>query len=468
MAEYEDIIVKSIIPILITFAVIVVSGILLGKRGKPRSLHRRYLLQMVRLLVVLACVADIVTIFDPTLKISQILLRGSALVVAIVGFAAQAAISDIICGLLISVHKPFEIGDRIIVEGLEPGIVEDITLRHTVLRIYDDLRIIVPNSELNSKTVTNTSYKKADRRGIHLKYAVSYDTDVNKAMEIIRDCVVESPYTLSVETNGITEDSGPVYFLNFADSALMLDTTIWVTKNTNSYTAITDINIRVNNAFNKNGIEIPYNYMNVVEFKGTKNEAKELEPMPKKTTPSKRHFRTNTLKLKTSEERLAEAVDVTQRYAAKRFAAKQRLDTHEAIQLELLCEESLRLVGGIMKDVRADLWIEGSGQIYRIHIRFNAKVGSAEYRSLLGISSEGRNEAAQGINGWILDKLMKGSGKIAENRGDVNERLEWTLNEDPEIKANVGETILTSVASDIRVSIEKERVELVIIREIPF
>ena len=467
MKDFSDLFTGIILPVLITAVIVVVIGFVLRNAKRKKSLHRRYLLQILRALVIIVCFVDVITAIDPTISMNQILLRGSALVVAIVGFAAQPAISDLICGLLISIHKPFEIGDRIIIEGQEPGVVEDITLRHTVLRIYDDLRIIVPNSELNSKTVTNTSYQKNDRRGIHLQYAVSYDTDVNKAIEIIRDCVAESPYTLSVVTNGIIEDSGPVYFLKFADSALLLDTTIWVTKTTNNYVATTDINIRVNNAFNQNGIEIPYNYINVMEFKGEKKTGSEEDNLPKKSTPSKRHFRTNTLRLNISEKHMGDAVASAQRYASKRYASKQRLDSHEEMQLDLLCEEGLRIILGIMEEVKAEFWIEGSGQIYRIHIRFNAKVGSMEYRRLLSLSSEGKNEAVQGINGWLLNKLMTGTGKISENSDDTDEKLEWTLKSDPDIKANIGETLLTSIASDIKVSISKERVELILIREIP-
>ena len=67
-----------------------------------------------------------------------------------------------------------------------------------------------------------------------------------------------------------------------------------------------------------------------------------------------------------------------------------------------------------------------------------------------------------------MNKLMMGSGMLSDNASEGNEKLEWTLKEDPEIKANIEETLLTSIATDIKVSISKERVELVIIREIPF
>ena len=193
--------IKIIVPI----AIILVAGLsitFIQKRAKNRlTLHGRYVLQLIRLIVILACLVRLIDVIDPTLDIKSITLAGSALVVAIVGFAAQPAILDIICGLLISINKPFEIGDRIIVENQTPGIVEDLTLRHTVLRIYDSLRIIIPNSEMNSKIITNTSYGMKNRRGLHLQFAVSYDTDICKAMDIIRDCVVASPYTLGVEAN---------------------------------------------------------------------------------------------------------------------------------------------------------------------------------------------------------------------------------------------------------------------------
>ena len=454
-------IIRCAIAAAVAIVTIVVFSLLLRKRSKKsRSLHSRYLLQVIRLVILILCAVDLVSIFDPTLDVSKILLRGSALIVAVVGFAAQPAISDLICGLLISINKPFEIGDRIVVEGLDPGIVDDITLRHTVLRIYDDLRIIVPNSELNSKTVTNTSYHQSDRRGIHLQYSVSYDTDVQKAMDIIRDCVVESPYTLSVENNGILEDSGPVYFLKFADSALLLDTTIWVTKNTNSYTAITDINIRVNTAFKANNIEIPYNYVNVVEYEGSKDEEQEQEAgAKKKTAPSRRHYRTNTVKLTASLSHAGEAIRV-----ADRYAAKQRLDENEKMQLELLSEEALGVIGAIIENARTDFWIEGSGLKYRIHIRFDAKVGSDEYKKLVSLSSTGKNEAISGFTGKIWEVMTNGLGVRSDSSAGEKGNYEWNLKANDDISMEFGESILASIASDIRVSIEHEVVEFIVIK----
>ena len=424
------------------------------------SLQWKYLLQLFQLLVILLCVAEIVHTLRPTVDIRSILLGGSALIVAILGFAAQPVISDIMCGLLISIHKPFEIGDRIVMDGMTPGTVADITLRHTVIAIYDDLRILIPNSQLNSRIVTNTSYRMKDRCGIHLKFSVSYDTDVQKAMDVIRDCVAASPYTLSIEKDGIREDSGPVYFLNYGDSALILETTIWVARETEGCKAVTDVNTRVLNGFRKYGIEIPYPYVNVMEFQGSRPVPAEItEERP--TAPAKRSRRTNTVHMEPGENRLEESIQM-----ARSFAQRQNLDKRAAMQLELLTEESLGFVKGVVDHTSRDFWIEGTGAVYRLHISFNARIGSEEYKKLIKISSSGRNDADNGFSGKIWNAVLMGlkrpNGKGKGSKGSY----EWRLSDTAVSEEEIGQSILGAMASDIRVSVTTERVELTISKAI--
>ncbi len=441
-------------------AILVLNYTIKRNKALKKNLNHRYVLHLIRLFFCVICLVNVIKIVDPKFDTANVLLKGSALAVAILGFAAQTAISDIICGMLISFNKPFEVGDRIIVEGQEPGIVEDITLRHTVIRIYDDIRIIVPNSQLNAKTVINTSYNKTDRRGIHLKYSVSYDTDVQKAMDIIRDCVVASPYTLTVESNGISEDSGAVYFLEFADSALILETTIWVRRTTSSYTAITDMNMRVNSAFKKYGIEIPYNYMNVVRYEGA--EKAEIKDLPVRTvnSPAKRHYRTDTVRIVMGKKDITKAVE-----AARTYGKRQSLSTHDTRQLELLTEETIGVIENIVDDITARFWIEGSGFKYRIHLCFDAKVGSREYRKLISLSTSGKNEADNGLSGKIMGIILRGMNDIADSGSEEDKKkFNWALSENRINEEEIGESILTAIASDIRVSVTKDKVEFLVIK----
>ena len=444
----------TIIQIAVTLILFIGLGTWLRKKSREyQSLHKKYLVQLIRLVLIILCLSNILEIFNPDVDFDSLLIKGSALIVAIVGFAAQPAIVDLICGLLISVNKPFEIGDRIIVEGEPPGIVEDITLRHTVIKIYDDIRIIVPNSQLNSKTVTNTSYKMDDRRGIHLKFSISYDTDVSRAAEVIRDCVAECPYTLGVIANGVKQDSGPVYFLEYAESALILDTTIWIDRNTSSYMAITDVNFRVNEAFKKNGIEIPYNYLNVISYEGIKKEVDETAEHSRKSTPSKRFFRTNNVKIPEASRDLYKVMEEVRHYVRR-----QRLDVRDGSRMELLSEEAVGIVRDITKEAILNFWIEGSGVIYRIHISFKPELGSNEYKRLIGLSSSGKNEAIKNFGDKIREIMAMGL-LTGEEHG---RSYRWSIKEEPDKGENIGESLLTAVADDIRVSVTRNKVELVI------
>ena len=452
--------VKILILIAIAALVSTVIAYIKNRTSVRSSLHWKYLLQLIQLFVILLCIAEIVHAVKPSADIRSVLLGGSALVVAILGFAAQPAIADIMCGLLISIHKPFEIGDRIVIDDMTPGVVADITLRHTVIAIYDGLRIIIPNSELNSRIVTNTSYRMKDRRGIHLKFSVSYDTDVQKAMDVIRDCVAASPYTLSIEKDGILEDSGPVYFFNFGSSALTLETTIWITRETDGGKAVTDVNIRVLNAFRKYGIEIPYPYVNVMEFEGTKTAPAEIPEEPA-AFPAKRSRRTNTVHMEVGESGLDEAIQL-----ARSFAELQNLNKRAAMQLELMTEESLGFVKRVVDHTARDFWIEGTGAMYRLHIAFDAGIGSEEYKKLIKMSSSGRNAADTGLSGKIWDAVLVGLKRPAGRRRGGKDSYEWHLSDTPITEEEIGQSILGAMASDIRVSVTSERVELTVSKSI--
>lgn len=446
----------AIISISIAVIFIIILGALTRKSKNFTALHRRYLAQLLQLFLIAYCVIRIIGLFNPSINIHSIFITGSAIIVAIVGFAAQTAISDILCGFLISIFKPFEKGDRIIIEGMEAGVVEDITLRHIVVSIYDDLKIIVPNSQLNTKTLINTSYHILDRRGIHMKFSVSYDTDVHRAMDLIRDCVAESPYTLGIERHGIHEDSGPVYFLEFGSSALILETTIWVTRDTSSYVAITDINLRVNKAFRDNNIEIPYNYMNVITSARedtVKEDTKPAITTPARKSPSKRFYRTNNVRLTNVDKDIEKVKKI-----AGVFAQRQNLSPKNGRQLELIAEETILLIHNLIGDTPSRLWIEGSGLSYRTHLTFDAEIGSEEYKKLIGLSSSGKNDAISGVAGRIFEAMILGLNTFKSEKTDY----EWKIDKNDLSQDEISESILASLSDEIKVSVTREYVELTI------
>lgn len=228
---------------------------------KKNNIQIRFTQNIIRTLIILAAIIWVLVSSTATTDIGKVLFQGTAIIGAVVGLAAQPVIGDLFSGLALSFNRPFEIGDRIELDNGIRGVVIDITIRHVVIRTIDTVDVIVPNSKINASLLTNMS-PNTKTRSAHLRFNVAYGTDVKKAMDTIRRVVEECEYTIPAWKG--KEEYGPVYFISYADSSLVLATTIYYRPSNATEIILSDINCRVNEAFAKEGIEIPFNYVNVV------------------------------------------------------------------------------------------------------------------------------------------------------------------------------------------------------------
>ena len=194
-------------------------------------------------------------------KIGHTILGSTAVLAAIAGFAGQDVIKDILSGLLISVYKPFDIGDRIELDDGTIGVVENMTMRHVVIVPIDTLRVVIPNSKINGMSIINYSYGYVSR-SLHFKFPVSYDVDILKTKKVISEAIQESEYSRPDKKYKDGKiDYAPVYFIEIADSALIMSTTVYFDSRIPSEIVKDDIHTRVFEALEENNIEIPYNNM---------------------------------------------------------------------------------------------------------------------------------------------------------------------------------------------------------------
>ena len=215
--------------------------------------------------VIILTVAVILSfsVFGALGELWKTLLGGTAVITAVLAFTAQDIIKDILAGFMISIYKPFEIGNRIELENGTCGIVKDITMRHVALSLLDSTVCVIPNSKLNAMSVINYSYQsglKAKQFAFH----IAYDSDVSKAIKVIREAIISSSYTVPGVRKGYIMDYAPVYFMEFESSSLLLKTTVYFPPDVATEVMTSDVNLRVDLALNENKIEIPYNYVNVV------------------------------------------------------------------------------------------------------------------------------------------------------------------------------------------------------------
>ncbi|PYE56594.1 mechanosensitive ion channel family protein [Deinococcus yavapaiensis] len=99
-----------------------------------------------------------------------------------IGFAFRDIFQNLLAGLLILLTRPFRIGDQI-VTGDSEGTVEDIQIRATILRTYDNRKVVIPNSDLFTQRVTvNTAYPV---RRVQYDVGIGYGDDIAHAKEVI-------------------------------------------------------------------------------------------------------------------------------------------------------------------------------------------------------------------------------------------------------------------------------------------
>ncbi len=135
-----------------------------------------------------------------------------------IGFAMQDVLKNFVAGIFIYTDKPFRIGDWIEWDG-NSGVVEDISLRVSRVRTFDNELLTVPNSNLTDGVIKNPVAKEQLR--LKFVFGIGYDDDIDKATEIILE---------EAEANeGIMADPAPsVRLIELGDSSVGLQSRIWI------------------------------------------------------------------------------------------------------------------------------------------------------------------------------------------------------------------------------------------------
>jgi small-conductance mechanosensitive channel len=166
----------------------------------------------------------------PTLKsYGAALFAGAGVLAAIVGFASQSAFSNIISGIFIVIFRPFSVGDRVKVGLLYSGDVEDITLRHTVIKDFENRRIVIPNSVINNETIINSTLEN-EVLCMFIELGLSFDSNLDQALRIMQEEAMKHPDCLDNRTPEEIESGAPqvrVRLVNITETALQLRAGAW-------------------------------------------------------------------------------------------------------------------------------------------------------------------------------------------------------------------------------------------------
>ena len=246
-------VLKGIALILIGLIVIrIVMKIVDGMLDKAQNLVslRVYIRSAVKVLLYFVLVLTVAPAFGINVTSLIALLSVAGLAVSL---ALQNTLSNLAGGIMVLLSKPFEVGDFIESEGIS-GTVAGVDLAYTTIVTVDNKEVFVPNSHISAAKIVN--YNRLGKRRVDLNFTASYEAPTATVKKAIQE-VVDAQGQL------ILTDPAPVILLTeYQASSIQYTVRVWVNA-ADYWTVNGNINEGVRESFQRNGVEMTYDHVNV-------------------------------------------------------------------------------------------------------------------------------------------------------------------------------------------------------------
>lgn len=264
------VIILAIVTCMVTSKLIYRTNWVIGKfKRKVDETVLRYVVRIKNFLICVIFVIFYASLIPSLRALMSTMLAGAGITAIIVGFAARSTLANLISGLAMAVYRPLRIGDKLHLDG-EKCTVEDITLRHTIVRTWQHKRLIIPNSKLDEMTLTNYSIIDPKIK-CTVELGVSYDTDIDLARRLILETAAQCPQLLK-------EEEAPwVKVISHGDFSIGFRLYLWVKDIDDDYLARFWLLEHIKKRFDKEGVEIPFPYRTLVYKKDLPPAKKETE-----------------------------------------------------------------------------------------------------------------------------------------------------------------------------------------------
>lgn len=184
------------------------------------------------------------------IDVSSIVALASVLTLAL-SLALQNMVSNLIGGFVILYTHPFHSGDYVEIAG-QGGTVKEISMTYTVLATPDNRIISIPNSAVAAAQVVN--YSSADSRRVELTVTASYDAPTQKVLDAL--------VLAGTVDNALLNPAPSAVIVSYDDSAIRYSLRIWV-KPGDYWDVYFQVNQRIKDIFDQQGIEMTYPHLNV-------------------------------------------------------------------------------------------------------------------------------------------------------------------------------------------------------------
>ncbi len=203
--------------------------------------------------IALSCLVFITTATIVGFEVTSfVTILGTAGVALSLGL--QGSLSNLVGGVLILILKPFTLGDYIKEDNKgNEGTVISIDIFYTRLRTPENKIVVIPNGILSNTSLLNTTVEEKKRVDIYI--TISYNSDIEKVKTVINNM-------LSNNDNVLKEEPISIFINGFKDSGIEFGIRAWALSS-NYFDVLWELRENILLEFNKNGIEIPYNRLDV-------------------------------------------------------------------------------------------------------------------------------------------------------------------------------------------------------------
>ncbi len=168
-----------------------------------------------------------------------------------VGFAAKDTLANLISGVSIVADAPYKIGDYIVLDTGERGIVTHLGIRSTRLLTRDDVEISIPNAVIGAAKITNESGGPWVKQRIRVPVGVAYGSDTEKVVRILEEIADDNATILD-------NPSPRVRMRRFGDSSLDFELLGWIAAPEQRGLVVHELLMEIDRRFRAEGVEIPY------------------------------------------------------------------------------------------------------------------------------------------------------------------------------------------------------------------
>ena len=251
MKDVLDIFLKYVLPFIAAYLINIVMNRFLSKELLRGKIHLIFLKGIILVIVWAAAALTALSGIPAFEKTWETAIASSGIAAVVLGLAAQSTLANVFAGIALSAStsRPFDIGDRIKIDNYDPGFVENITLRHTVIKTYQNKIIYIPNSIAGSSTIVN--YTQEDSFSYPIRVQVAYGTDMDKAMTVMASAIYSHPKHYGARPTVLCKSCD--------DSGVTLQALVETKDFKDNPRACSECLVEIMKRFKEEGIEIPYN-----------------------------------------------------------------------------------------------------------------------------------------------------------------------------------------------------------------